>query len=154
MEKRFMGVRKVNIQSLGEFVRARRLARGMSLSDAAAASGLHHSYWSKLENGQYQTPSPRHLMTIATVLAVSVEDVYGLAGYDMPKRLPSFKPYLRAKYDLPPEAIADLERYFELLRNYYGIPKDQPVFPPLPKSKSSSDDTSTSSDEDSERSAA
>ncbi len=31
------------------------------------------------------------------------------------------------------EAVADLERYFEMLRAYYNIPKDQPVFPPKPK---------------------
>jgi transcriptional regulator with XRE-family HTH domain len=108
---------------------------GLSLSDAAEASDLDPSYWNKLENGHYSSPAPKHLSTIAGVLGVAVEDLYGLAGYDIPKRLPSFQPYLRAKYDLPPEAIADLERYFELLRNYYGIPKDQPVFPPKPKTE-------------------
>ena len=41
--------------------------------------------------------------------------------------------YARLRYDLPPEAIADLERYFEYLRSYYNIPQDQPVFPPKPK---------------------
>jgi hypothetical protein len=40
---------------------------------------------------------------------------------------------MRAKYDLPLEAVADLERYFDYLRNYYGVPKDKPVFPPKPK---------------------
>jgi hypothetical protein len=66
------------------------------------------------------------------VLRVPVADLYGLAGYEIPEGLPTLQPYLRAKYDLPPEAVADLERYFELLRNYYGVPKDQPVFPPKP----------------------
>ena len=75
-------------------------------------------------------PSPKHLQAIARALNVSIEDLYGLAGYDIPERLPTFTPYLRAKYELPPEAVSDLERYFELLRSYYGIAKDQPVFPP------------------------
>jgi transcriptional regulator with XRE-family HTH domain len=118
---------------LGDFIRARRLSRDLSLSDAAIASGLHRSYWSKLESGHYQTPRPWHLQAIAGVLEVPIEDLYALAGYDVPERLPSFKPYLRAKYELPPEAISDLERYFDLLRNYYDIPADQPVFPPRPK---------------------
>lgn len=117
-------------QTLGQFIRARRLSRNMSLDDAAAASGLHRSYWSKLESGHYDGPSPRHLQTIARTLDVPFEDLYGLAGYEAPERLPSFTPYLRAKFDLPAEAVADLERYFELLRNYYGIPQDRPVFPP------------------------
>lgn len=42
--------------------------------------------------------------------------------------------YLRpGQRDLPPEAIRDLEQYLEMLRSYYGIPADQPVFPPRPK---------------------
>ncbi len=124
-------------QTLGDYIKSRRLSAGLSLAGAAEASDLDPSYWNKLENGHYQNPAPQHLSTIAQVLGVSVEDLYGLAGYDIPERLPSFQPYLRAKYDLPPEAVADLERYFELLRNYYGVPKDQPVFPPKPKTEAS-----------------
>ena len=119
-------------QSLGEYIRTRRLSRGLSLQQAAAESKLHLSYWSKLEAGQYEAPAPKHLQAIAKVLDVHFEDLYNLAGYEAPERLPSFTPYLRAKYELPPEAVADLERYFELLRNFYGIPKDQPVYPPKP----------------------
>jgi transcriptional regulator with XRE-family HTH domain len=131
-------------QTLGEYIRERRVSRGLSLADAADLSGLHLSYWSKLEDGQYESPAPKHLMTIARALKVDFEDLYGLAGYELPERLPSFTPYLRAKYELPPEAVTDLERYFELLRAYYDIPKDQPVFPPKPKkaSKPKTDATS------------
>ena len=73
------------------------------------------------------------MQTIARVIDVRYEDLYGLAGYDTPERLPTFAPYLRAKYELPPQAIGELERYFEMLRNFYDIPPDQPVFPPKPK---------------------
>jgi transcriptional regulator with XRE-family HTH domain len=117
-------------QTLGDYIRSRRLSLGLSRAGAAEASDLDASYWAKLETGHYSKPAPQHLSTIAGVLGVAVEDLYGLAGYDIPERLPSFQPYLRAKYDLPPEAIADLERYFDLLRSHYGIPQDQPVFPP------------------------
>jgi transcriptional regulator with XRE-family HTH domain len=120
-------------RSLGEYIRDRRLARGLSLNEAAEASRLHLSYWSKLENGKYEAPSPKHLQVIARTIGVDIEDIYSLAGYDIPERLPTFRPYLRAKYQLPPEAVAEMERYFEMLRNYFGIPKDQPVFPPKHK---------------------
>jgi transcriptional regulator with XRE-family HTH domain len=120
-------------QSLGEYIKQRRVERGLSYADAAELSGLHLSYWSKLEAGKYEAPAPKHLMAIARALKVDFENLYSLAGYESPDRLPTFTPYLRAKYQLPPEAVADLERYFELLRNYYDIPKDQPVFPPKPK---------------------
>ena len=131
-------------QTLGEYIRDRRVSRGLSLADAAERSGLHLSYWSKLEDGQYEAPAPKHLMAIARALEVDFEDLYGLAGYESPERLPSFTPYLRAKYELPPEAVADLERYFELLRAYYDIPKDQPVFPPKKASKPKSERTQRS----------
>jgi transcriptional regulator with XRE-family HTH domain len=121
-----------NIQ-LGDYIRTRRRSMELSLVDAADASDLDPSYWNKLENGHYQKPAPPHLSAIADILKVPVEDLYALAGYEVPERLPSFQPYLRAKYNLPPEAISDLERYFEYLRSYYGIPSDKPVFPPKPK---------------------
>jgi len=128
-------VKESKNQSLAEFIRSRRLSLDLSLNDVAGISGLHLSYWSYLESGRYEAPSPKHLQTIARTLQVPFEDLYGLVGYDSPERLPSFTPYLRAKYELPHEAVADLERYFALLRAYYGIPDDQPVFPPTKKLK-------------------
>jgi len=122
--------KKRTSQTLGRYVQERRIAVGLSAPAAAHQAGLHHSYWNRLENGHYEQPAPTHLKAVARVIKVPFEDLYGLAGYDSPRRLPSFRPYLRAKYDLPPEAVADLERYFDLLRNYYDIPPDQPVFPP------------------------
>lgn len=124
---------EVKNPSLGNYIHERRLAQGLDIETAAVRSQLHPSYWRKLEAGQYHAPKPHHLRIIAEVLRVPVEDLYGLAGYSVPERLPTFRPYLRAKYQqLPPEAVADLERYFDLLRSHYGIPKDQPVFPPKP----------------------
>ena len=46
--------------------------------------------------------------------AIEFEDLYALAGYDRPQRLPSIGPYLRAKYDaLPDDVLADVEDYFQ-----------------------------------------
>src|ERR1700722_7347435 len=97
-------------QILGTFIRARRLSREMTLAEAAALSGLHVSYWSKLETGHYKSPSPKNLQTIARIIDVRYEDLYGPAGYDAPDRMPTFGPYLRSKYSLPNEAVAELER--------------------------------------------
>jgi hypothetical protein len=41
--------------------------------------------------------------------------------------------YHRQNEQLSPEALRDLEAYFAQLRAYYGIPDDQPVFPPRPR---------------------
>ena len=128
----------VGDNTLGEFVRTGRDAKRLSLADAARLSGLDYKYWSKLEVGELRQPNPRYLAQIARTIDVSFEDLFGLVGYDIPERLPSLSPYLRTKYDLPPEAVADLERYFNLLRSYYDIPDEAPVFPPKPKSDQAS----------------
>ncbi|MEA3078204.1 MAG: hypothetical protein QOF60_3112 [Actinomycetota bacterium] len=114
---------------LGDFIRGRRTAKGWTLGDAEAASDIDRTYWSKLELGIFKHPDPRYLARIADSLGVPLEDVYGLAGYTAAERLPTFRPYLRSKYHLPPEAITQLESYFSFLRNQYGIPDGAPVFP-------------------------
>jgi transcriptional regulator with XRE-family HTH domain len=124
----------VTNQSLGELISARRLERNRSIADLARASGLTHSYWSKLESGQIRTPAPKYLRLIASTLDIPLGDLQALTDYVTSDSLPSFKPYMRAKYnDLPPEAIVQLEGYFHYLRQYYGIPEDQPVYPPKSK---------------------
>lgn len=120
-------------QSLAEYIRDRRESRKLDYYQAAERSGLDHTYWRKLEYGQYEAPSPKALKAIADALRVPLEDLYALAGYDLPTKLPAFPGYLRARYHLPHQAVAELERYFELLRHYYGIPSDRQVFPPKPR---------------------
>ncbi len=126
-------------QTLARYIKTRRLSRQLDVRTAAEQAGIDATYWWKLEAGQYESPSPKYLQRIAEVLDAPLNDLYALAGYKLPNGdLPSFTPYLRSRYhDLPPEAVADLERYFDLLRNYYDIPADQPVFPPKPREKKS-----------------
>ena len=124
---------EVEHKNLGETIKERRLARGWSITDAAKAAGLHRSYWGRLEQGFYTSPSPLYLLQVAQAIDLPVGELYALAGYEQPDELPTFRPYLRAKYNLPPGAIRELEGYFEFLRNQYGIPKDKPVFPPKEK---------------------
>lgn len=119
---------------LGEFVRTRRESRGLDFYEAARLSGLDHTFWRKLEAGFYESPNPKSLRAVANVLKAPIADLYSMAGYELGRQLPSFRPYLRAKYvDLPSQAIADLERYFEFLRSYYNIPDNQRVYPPRPQ---------------------
>jgi len=55
------------------------------------------------------------LYRLARALGIEVANLYEYAGYD----LPGFAPYLRVKYDLPDEAIAQLEAHFELINERY-----------------------------------
>jgi transcriptional regulator with XRE-family HTH domain len=121
-------------QSLAQFVTARREALGIAAYEAARRAGVHRSYWSKLEAGNYAAPNPRTLGGIARALELPIERLYRVVGYAPAQQLPGLRPYLRAKYHLPHEAVLDVEAYFQQLRDYYGIPKGQCVFPPKPKS--------------------
>lgn len=115
--------------TLGDYIRRRRTAKGWTLDEAEAESNVDRTYWSKLELGVFKQPDPRNLARIADALDAPLEDIYALAGYTPAERLPGLKPYLRSKYHLPPEAIEQLESYFTFLRNQYGIPKGESVFP-------------------------
>jgi transcriptional regulator with XRE-family HTH domain len=114
---------------LGRFVQRHRKAAELNVPEAAEAAGVDASFWRKLEHGLYESPSPKMLAPIARVIEAPLADLYGLAGYETTTELPSFAPYLRSKYKLTPKALAELERYFDHLRNHYGIPKSEPVFP-------------------------
>lgn len=42
------------------------------------------------------------------------------------------------RIEMNPKDRADLNSWFQALRDYYDIPSDQPVFPPLPRATSPS----------------
>lgn len=115
---------------LGRYIRRHRRALDLSVPDAARTAGVDITFWHKIEKGLYESPSPKVLAPIARVIGAPLADVYGLAGYVTTNDLPEFAPYLRSKYQLPPKALAELEIYFKHLRSHYGIPDDQPVYPP------------------------
>src|SRR6266487_4574522 len=112
---------KANAQSqdqtaqLGEHLRHLREARGLSIRGLAAKAKLDATYLSRLEHGTYTSPDPRYMWRLAQALGIDVEDLYLQAGYSDGRGLPGFAPYLRAKYDLPPDAIAQLEAHFQLI---------------------------------------
>src|SRR5438105_10527429 len=110
----------VDPRQLGAYIKRARLRSGLSIRSLAAAAGVDFSWLSRLERGDYTNPDPRHLSQVALALEIDVADLYVLAGYRSGEGLPGFAPYLRAKYDLPPEAIEQLNTHFELINERYG----------------------------------
>lgn len=108
-----------NSHTLGKHIRRVRIDLGFSIRRLAAAAGVDASWLSRLERGDYNSPDPRCLSQLAAVLEIDPIDLYLLAGYPGSERLPGFAPYLRAKYDLPPEAVTQLEAHFRLLNEKY-----------------------------------
>jgi len=128
--------------NLGEYIRRQRLKRNMSLRQLADQLQLHHSYLSRLEAGDYKHPSPEVLQRIALALEIDYQDLFALTGYAAPEGLPSFVPYLRAKYPYMDDATArQLDEYRLYLMRRHHIPTrrqprpepDDPILPgPLP----------------------
>ena len=104
---------------LGDYVQRLRTERGLRLRGLATRAKVDASWLSRLENGRIGSPDARSLWKIARALDVEVADIYLEAGYGDAHRLPGFGPYLRAKYHLPPEAVAQLEAHFDLINERY-----------------------------------
>lgn len=109
-----------DLQQLGTALRRERLRGGMTVRQAATASGMTASTVSRLETGHIDGPRPEHLQALARAYGADIEDLYALAGYLMPERLPELRPYLRAKYGLPEQATDQLDEYFQALRDRWG----------------------------------
>jgi transcriptional regulator with XRE-family HTH domain len=110
---------------LGAYVQQLRLDRSLGVRGLAARAKVDASWLSRLEHGKIGSPDARSLWRIARALDVEVADLYLEAGFGDAHGLPGFGPYLRAKYHLPPEAIAQLEAHFELINEKYQV-SEQP----------------------------
>jgi transcriptional regulator with XRE-family HTH domain len=103
-------------QSVGELIREARESLGMSGRALSREAHVDPRWLSRLEQGMYRSPDPRYLDRIAAVLGLETADLFMAADY---AELPGFAPYLRSKYDLPPDAIDQLQAHFELLADRY-----------------------------------
>ena len=105
--------------TLGAFVHQARERAGLSLRNLEAITGISRPTLNRLELDQVDNPSPSMLHRLAEALELNSDDLFAFVGYRPSKSLPSLAPYLRAKYQLPPDAVAEanealqniLERY-------------------------------------------
>ncbi len=115
-------------KKLGEYLREARQAKGLSKLALAAITNINDATIFRIEDGQFNRPSPDKLARIAEVLEVPLADVFALADYAVPTELPSFAPYLRTKYrDLPDEAREAIETYAEQIAHKHGVALAGPV---------------------------
>ena len=105
---------------LENVLRSARQLSGLSIRRLAERTGLHHAGLARIELGE-QRPTPDTLLALARVLELDESDLFALAGYRLPDRLPSFPAYLRAKYQMPDEAATQLNEFFGFLQGKYGI---------------------------------
>ena len=68
------------------------------------------------------SPKAESLKAIGKVLGIPSIDLFAIVGWIPSGELPSFGPYLRAKYgQLPDEAVQEIKAHFEAVARKYGI---------------------------------
>lgn len=108
--------------SLAGLLKRRREALGLTQAELADRLGMTRPYLSRLERGEYSHPSGRVLAQLARSLNIPIEDLYAITGYTLPRDLPNFGAYLRAKLtDWPDEALRELEAFHDFLKNKYSL---------------------------------
>jgi transcriptional regulator with XRE-family HTH domain len=111
---------------LGDALKSAREAAGLSIRRAAERAQIHHEGLRRIERGEQQ-PMPETLLRLASSFELDEADLFALAGYRLPERLPNLPAYLRAKYRMPDEAAEQLTSYFGYLQDKYDIePKGDP----------------------------
>lgn len=105
---------------LAQLLREAREERGLSLRRLAERVGMHHATLGRIEAGEHR-PGPETLQRLAAALEIDEADLFAMAGYRLPERLPAFPAYLRAKYRMPDEAATQLNEYFAYLAEKYDI---------------------------------
>lgn len=93
-------------KQLGNQIREARLARGLTVRAAAEKLKIDYSYYNKIETGQ--NALGKHAGVVARLYGLDRKELEAMAG----SKLPDYRPYLRARYDLSDEAIAELEAHF------------------------------------------
>jgi len=74
----------VNNQSLGQFLRALREDKGLTLRAAESSTGISNAYLSQLEGDKIKQPSPVILHKLSDLYEVSYTALLRLAGYPVP----------------------------------------------------------------------
>jgi transcriptional regulator with XRE-family HTH domain len=113
--------------TLGRLVSQRRAELGLSLKQLAQRSGYATGSLHNFEHDRTTRISPQRLKRLAAALEIPATDLYSAAGIELPTELPTFTPYLRARYrGLPESAQQELQRSFDRIASKYGYDPDGP----------------------------
>lgn len=112
---------------LGDHLQNARKLKGLSARQLAEITDIADSSIVRIELGMVAEPRPDKLKRIAVALELSPADVFERAGYATATDLPAMQPYLRTKYNLPDEAMAEIQRSATRIAKKYGISLDGPA---------------------------
>lgn len=114
-------MKDVGISALAEFVRRIRTGQELSQGDVARKAGLARSYISRLEEGEFRSPSVMTLLRLARGLGISNEEMFKVAGVAVKGNgSPDFDVYCRTKLGLPESAVKEMEIFLDYLKQKYA----------------------------------
>ena len=93
--------------TLGAVIRQARERFGLSLRHVEAITGVSRPTLNRLEHDQIDHPTPDLLHRLAEALELDSDDLFAHVGYRSGEMLPSIAPYLRKRYHLPPQVVAE-----------------------------------------------
>lgn len=112
--------------TLGALIRQARERAGLSLRNLEAITGIPRATLNRLELDQVDNPSPDTLLRVAEALELNSDDLFTFVGYRSRTDLPSLAPYLRTKYRLPPNALAEASQALQgVLEKYERTDADK-----------------------------
>lgn len=110
------------ITKLGEYLKQLRKEQGLSIRSVAKSCSITSSYLAKIEAGYtFKTIGIATLVKFSKFYGIPVSAMLKEAGFieSDENDLPELAPYLRAKYQLSPQAIRDMEMAKEIVDKKY-----------------------------------
>ena len=95
--------------TVASVIRAARQRQGLGVRELAALVGVNPSQALRWESGERE-PSAQYLVSLAKHLDVRAADLFALSGVPLPDELISLPALLRSEYELPPDAVAEVEQ--------------------------------------------
>lgn len=109
-------MREVQARELGRLFKQARRQRKLSLRALDELTGVSYGWLSRLEKGQMIEPAPSKLTRVAEVLGIAPERIDRITRGQVSRELPPIRTYFRAKYQLTPSEIAQIEELFDRIR--------------------------------------
>lgn len=109
------------VTKMAQTLKSNRERLGLTAAEVARRAHVNIGTVTRIEHGQITSPRTENLLAIAAVLEIPAADVFAMTNLLQTNQLPSFTPYLRAKYQyLPESAIAEMQRVFDDIASRVG----------------------------------
>ena len=107
-------------RKLARYVKYQRAKRHLTIAQLAEAADLTPSYISRLEQGDYDSPTLEVIDRLAQALQMPLLVFLAKSQIiEYEKDLPDLPYYLHEKYSFPQQAIGDIELFLSFIKKKY-----------------------------------